>query len=293
MAPTTINNLNIQIPSNSSSTVFEPIVSIESEESRSHSREVSNYIDSSEHRSQSSEIPTSSANYRDNANTGIEFSEIELSRIQVSENRDGSSASQQDVSISQRPNEGPPHPKRRCIERTNSWNSKKSAPSGSEVEGIYGNKLDSLSAKKKESSCWKKFTNFSTLEKEKQAEVSLPKAGTPVTTNIIKKAGPYLLGPLIGTSPVKSIVQCLARKMGTDKFYTIKILTLKDESFTENETQDDRQGKMLLHAEYSLLSLLQNQDGVVHHHGFFKVITLHIIQLCFITKLRKITFYRA
>lgn len=28
---------------------------------------------------------------------------------------------------------------------------------------------------------------------------------------------------------------------------------------------------MLLHTEYSLLSLLSNQENVVHHHGFFKV----------------------
>lgn len=28
---------------------------------------------------------------------------------------------------------------------------------------------------------------------------------------------------------------------------------------------------MLLHTEYSLLSLLHNQDGVVHHHGLFQV----------------------
>ncbi|XP_057319368.1 uncharacterized protein LOC130663862 isoform X2 [Microplitis mediator] len=96
----------------------------------------------------------------------------------------------------------------------------------------------------------------------------VPAYGTPVSPKSIKRAGPYILGPLIGTSPVRSIVQCLARKAGTDKYYTIKILTLKDDS--EEETQDDRQGKMLLHAEYSLLSLLQNQEGVVHHHGFFK-----------------------
>lgn len=28
---------------------------------------------------------------------------------------------------------------------------------------------------------------------------------------------------------------------------------------------------MLLHTEYSLLSLLHTQDGVVHHHGLFQV----------------------
>ncbi|XP_044008880.1 probable serine/threonine-protein kinase MARK-A [Aphidius gifuensis] len=98
--------------------------------------------------------------------------------------------------------------------------------------------------------------------------IKIPIEGTKVSPKIIKKAGPYILGPLIGTSPVQSIVQCLAKKTDTNKFYTIKILTLKDNN--EYETQDDRQGKMLLHAEYSLLSLLKNQNGVVQHHGFFK-----------------------
>lgn len=83
----------------------------------------------------------------------------------------------------------------------------------------------------------------------------------------LKKAGPYLLGPRIGSSPVRSIVQVLARKEHTDDFYTLKILTLEE---PEKETQDDRQGKMLMHTEFSLLSLLRDQDGVVHHHGLFK-----------------------
>ena len=39
----------------------------------------------------------------------------------------------------------------------------------------------------------------------------------------------------------------------------------------EEETEDDMQGKMLLLTEYSLLSLLHEQKGVVHHHGLFKV----------------------
>lgn len=103
----------------------------------------------------------------------------------------------------------------------------------------------------------------------KKTTFKIPPEGAPVPNNVIKKAGPYLLGPKLGPSPVKSIVQCLARKEGTDEFYLIKILTLRDEG--QVETQDDRQGKMLLHTEYSLLSLLENQDGVIHHHGLFKV----------------------
>lgn len=116
---------------------------------------------------------------------------------------------------------------------------------------------------------WESFTRSTMRKDDATITTRVPASGTAVCPKSVKRAGPYILGPLIGTSPVKSIVQCLARKAGTDKFYTIKILTLKDEN--EYTTQDDRQGKMLLHAEYSLLSLLQNQDGVVHHHGFFKV----------------------
>ncbi|XP_052757961.1 serine/threonine-protein kinase 40-like [Galleria mellonella] len=96
----------------------------------------------------------------------------------------------------------------------------------------------------------------------------VPLAGTPVPDKYVRKAGPYLLGPKLGPSPVKSIVQCLARKERTDDFYQVKILTLRNEG--QPETQDDRQGKMLLHTEYSLLSLLTDQDGVIHHHGLFK-----------------------
>ena len=47
-----------------------------------------------------------------------------------------------------------------------------------------------------------------------------------------------------------------------------QILTLSERG---KESQDERQGKMLLHTEYSLLSLLHNQPGVVHHHGLFQV----------------------
>lgn len=84
--------------------------------------------------------------------------------------------------------------------------------------------------------------------------------------NSLKCAGPYVLGPCIGTTPVKSITQCLARKMNTESFYTLKLLTISNLS-TPN---DIKQGKMLIHTEYSLLSLLHDQDGVVHTHGLFQ-----------------------
>nr|XP_033811281.1 serine/threonine-protein kinase 40 isoform X3 [Geotrypetes seraphini] len=90
-----------------------------------------------------------------------------------------------------------------------------------------------------------------------------------------KRAGPFILGPRLGNSPVPSIVQCLARKDGTDDFYQLKILTLEERGYKGAETQEERQGKMLLHTEYSLLSLLHNQDGVVHHHGLFQKNIVH------------------
>ncbi|KAK9498452.1 hypothetical protein O3M35_003087 [Rhynocoris fuscipes] len=108
-------------------------------------------------------------------------------------------------------------------------------------------------------------------KKIKNVFSQVPKEGTPVSMKKVKRAGPYLLGPTLGNSPVKSIVQCLARLEGTDKFYTLKILTLK---YPQDESQDDRQGKMLLHTEYSLLSLLHDQENVIHHHGFFKDLAL-------------------
>jgi hypothetical protein len=125
-----------------------------------------------------------------------------------------------------------------------------------------------------------------TILKAAIVDITIPKSGTLVCPKVVKKAGPYILGPLIGSSPVQSIIQCLARKEGTNKYYTIKILTLKDSM--EYETQDDRQGKMLLHSEYSLLSLLQNQDGVVHHYGFFKV---YKIKACHFKKISASKIY--
>ncbi|XP_067946607.1 serine/threonine-protein kinase 40-like [Watersipora subatra] len=86
-----------------------------------------------------------------------------------------------------------------------------------------------------------------------------------------KRAGKYTLVsmPKVGPSPVPSIVTCLGRRQShySERFYTVKILTIKD---PDNETYDERQGKMLLHTEYALLSLLKKQEGVVHSYDFFK-----------------------
>ncbi|KAG8451519.1 hypothetical protein GDO86_003647 [Hymenochirus boettgeri] len=101
---------------------------------------------------------------------------------------------------------------------------------------------------------------------------------TSVSGSNTKKAGPFILGPRLGNSPVPSIVQCLARRDGTDDFYQLKILSLEERGDKTGETQEERQGKMLLHTEYSLLSLLHNQDGVVHHHGLFQDRTCEVLE---------------
>ncbi|XP_076054771.1 uncharacterized protein LOC143033337 [Oratosquilla oratoria] len=94
----------------------------------------------------------------------------------------------------------------------------------------------------------------------------IPAPGTNIAKGQLRRAGPYLLGPRQGSSPVSSIVQCLARKENTDEFYLIKILTLQE----DGKDPQEEQGKMLLHTEYTLLSLLQHQPGVIHHHGLFE-----------------------
>lgn len=54
--------------------------------------------------------------------------------------------------------------------------------------------------------------------------------------------------------------------------FLFQILMLNNNSAaTEKQLQDERQGKMLLHTEFSLLSLLKNEPGVVQHHGMFSV----------------------
>ena len=72
-------------------------------------------------------------------------------------------------------------------------------------------------------------------------------------------------------SPVKSITHYLGRRDGTDKYFLLKILSL---TMGGKETQDERQGKMLLHTEHSLLSLLQGVAGVVQCHQTFMDTTL-------------------
>lgn len=47
----------------------------------------------------------------------------------------------------------------------------------------------------------------------------------------------------------------------------LKIVTLPHKK--EDETYSQRQAKLLIYNEYSVLSLLRDQEGVIHHHGLY------------------------
>ncbi|XP_053694730.1 serine/threonine-protein kinase 40-like [Sabethes cyaneus] len=102
----------------------------------------------------------------------------------------------------------------------------------------------------------------------KEILAKVPRYGTPVERkNRVRMAGPYVIGHELGTSPGVPQTQYLARMENTNEFYLLKILSYDFE--TELTSKETQQGKTLLHTEYTLLSLLADLDGVIHHHGLF------------------------
>lgn len=82
--------------------------------------------------------------------------------------------------------------------------------------------------------------------------------------------GDFIIGPPVqpvNGTPVKNISEYIAKREGTDDFVVLKVLTLSGD--TTDHTNDE-QGKMLLYNELSILSLLQDQPGIIHQHGFFR-----------------------
>lgn len=98
-------------------------------------------------------------------------------------------------------------------------------------------------------------------------DCEIPRYGTPVERNRCRKAGDYIIGHELGTSPGVPQTQYLARKQGTDEYYLLKMLSFDPE--TEIVDKEALQGKVLLHNEYTLLAMLDDLDGVIHQHGFF------------------------
>lgn len=101
----------------------------------------------------------------------------------------------------------------------------------------------------------------------KEILAKVPRYGTPVERTRVRTAGPYVVGHELGTSPGVPQTQYLARKENTDEFYLLKVLSYDIESELVNK--ETQQGKTLLHTEYSILSLLTDLEGIIHHHGLF------------------------
>ena len=101
---------------------------------------------------------------------------------------------------------------------------------------------------------------------------------TRLTLNNGINHGDYIIGPLIqpvNGTPVRNISEYIAKRDGTDEFVVLKVLTLNGSSNSggggsDSSEQNEDQGRMLLYNELSILSLLQDQPGVVHQHGFFR-----------------------
>ncbi len=78
--------------------------------------------------------------------------------------------------------------------------------------------------------------------------------------------GDYFIGPPlppINPTPVRNITEYLAKRENSDEFVTLKVLSM-------SVAEETRHGRSLLHNEHQILSLLQDQPGVIHHHGLFK-----------------------
>lgn len=135
------------------------------------------------------------------------------------------------------------------------------------------------------------FENFPIIRDLPCKVIESPAAGTIVNRREFRRVGPYILGPKLGHSAVESISQYLAKKQNTDDFVQIKVEfcnrtvvsfginekilqilhLLNGDTSNKAAVNNESQAKMLLHTEFSLLSLLQNESGVIKHHGMFSV----------------------
>lgn len=102
-------------------------------------------------------------------------------------------------------------------------------------------------------------------------DVDVPVPGTAVNRKVIKRVGKYLLGPKIGNGPVECISQYLARREHTYQYFHLKILVLNSNPACKRTTESEKQGKLLLHSEFQLLKMLENEDGVIRSFELFSV----------------------
>jgi hypothetical protein len=83
-----------------------------------------------------------------------------------------------------------------------------------------------------------------------------------------KRVGSYILGPQLNTNTVSSIAQYLGHDPLTNELCVIKMLTNVNDKFDPSSLQN----KMLLHNEFSLLTTLKHDEGIMHLKALHKVI---------------------
>ena len=89
-----------------------------------------------------------------------------------------------------------------------------------------------------------------------------------------EQAGPFLIGKEltpVNAAPVKIIKEYLGKRPGSDEVVLLKVLAAKKADYANSDKAEEiRQGKMLLHTEFTILSLLHGMPGICRHHGLFK-----------------------
>ncbi|OXA45250.1 Serine/threonine-protein kinase 40 [Folsomia candida] len=83
-----------------------------------------------------------------------------------------------------------------------------------------------------------------------------------------RRVGPFLLGPKFDSPPAKCVTHFLARREGTQDFFTVKVLTIAEPAVVEST--DDMYGKILLRTEYNLLRRLEGLNGVPQEYGMIQ-----------------------
>ncbi|KAJ6219772.1 hypothetical protein RDWZM_005584 [Blomia tropicalis] len=84
------------------------------------------------------------------------------------------------------------------------------------------------------------------------------------------RAGPFILGTQLNDVQFVDLDQYIAKRVDeTDpnRYFLLKIVVLPHRK--EDESYSQRQAKLLLFNEYSVLSLLEDQNGVIHHKGLY------------------------
>lgn len=90
--------------------------------------------------------------------------------------------------------------------------------------------------------------------------------------------GDFLIGPKVTFTnhSARHISEYIARRDNSDEYVLLKVLHSTED---DQVSSDHNQEKVLLHNEHLILSLLQDQPGVIHHLGLFKHQNMFILAL--------------